>query len=187
MTLNISSLSLILELFIIQISAYKAAFGSDNETDYQALLAIKIQISSAESFDALSSWNDMIHFCTWHGVACRKKHRRRDNTSRDLSLVEAKNSCCVQEAALASSTKDNNPKLTYWELSQATDRFPTRKLIGEGSFGAVYKGILPSTGQIVAIKVLKLQERGATKSFMAKCKAMRNIRHQNLVKTITSC
>ncbi|XP_031286478.1 probable LRR receptor-like serine/threonine-protein kinase At3g47570 [Pistacia vera] len=42
-------------------------------------------------------------------------------------------------------------------------------------------------GTIVAIKVLNLQRRGASKSFMAECKALRNIRHRNLVKVITSC
>ncbi|PKI62118.1 hypothetical protein CRG98_017491 [Punica granatum] len=60
-------------------------------------------------------------------------------------------------------------------------------MIGEGSFGAVYKGILPSNGQNVAVKVLKLEEQRAGRSFMAECAASRNIRHQNLVKIITSC
>lgn len=92
-----------------------------------------------------------------------------------------------RETTSASSTVDHHPKLTYAELSQATERFSPENMIGVGSFGAVYKGVLPSNGQIVAIKVLKLQERGATKSFMAECKALRNIRHRNLIKTITSC
>ncbi|KAM7462651.1 hypothetical protein LguiA_030772 [Lonicera macranthoides] len=40
---------------------------------------------------------------------------------------------------------------------------------------------------MVAVKVLNLQREGASKSFMAECKALRNIRHRNLVKIITSC
>uniref|UniRef100_A0A6I9QLK8 Probable LRR receptor-like serine/threonine-protein kinase At3g47570 n=2 Tax=Elaeis guineensis var. tenera TaxID=51953 RepID=A0A6I9QLK8_ELAGV len=41
--------------------------------------------------------------------------------------------------------------------------------------------------RIVAVKVLNLQRYGACRSFMAECKALRNIRHRNLVKIFTSC
>ncbi|KAJ4720037.1 putative Receptor-kinase [Melia azedarach] len=40
---------------------------------------------------------------------------------------------------------------------------------------------------VVAVKVLNLQHRGASKSFMAECEALRSIRHRNLVKIITAC
>lgn len=60
-------------------------------------------------------------------------------------------------------------------------------MIGEGGFGAVYRGILPGSEQVVAIRVLKLVVPGARKSFMAECEALRNIHRWNLVKTITSC
>ncbi|XP_028094157.1 probable LRR receptor-like serine/threonine-protein kinase At3g47570, partial [Camellia sinensis] len=60
-------------------------------------------------------------------------------------------------------------------------------LIGKGRYGSVYKGILNSDKQTVAVKVLNLQESGANKSFLAECEALRNLRHRNLVKVITSC
>jgi hypothetical protein len=41
--------------------------------------------------------------------------------------------------------------------------------------------------QLQSIKVLNLQRRGASKSFIDECGALRNIRHRNLVKIITSC
>ncbi|OWM67425.1 hypothetical protein CDL15_Pgr019885 [Punica granatum] len=91
------------------------------------------------------------------------------------------------ETAFTSSTEDHHPRLSYIDLSQATDGFSPTNMIGEGSFGVVYKGVLRSNGQIVAVKVLKLEEQGASKSFMAECEALRSIRHRNLVKTITSC
>jgi serine/threonine protein kinase len=40
---------------------------------------------------------------------------------------------------------------------------------------------------MVAVKVLNLQQKGATKSFMTECNALRNIRHRNLVKILTCC
>jgi serine/threonine protein kinase len=56
-----------------------------------------------------------------------------------------------------------------------------------GSFGSVYKGILDQGRHTVAVKVLNLLRHGASKSFMAECEALRNIRHRNLVKVLTSC
>ncbi|KAK2970110.1 hypothetical protein RJ640_017767 [Escallonia rubra] len=79
------------------------------------------------------------------------------------------------------------PKFTYSDLFQATDGFSLTNLIGDGRYGSVYKGVLASSGQTIAVKVLKLQEHGANKSFMTECDALRELRHRNLVKIITSC
>ncbi|KAL5569399.1 hypothetical protein UlMin_025974 [Ulmus minor] len=79
------------------------------------------------------------------------------------------------------------PKVSYKALLEATNKFSPENLIGSGSFGSVYKGILDGEEKIVAVKVLNLQNKGATKSFMAECKALRNIRHRNLVRILTSC
>ncbi|KAK2634890.1 hypothetical protein Ddye_029682 [Dipteronia dyeriana] len=78
-------------------------------------------------------------------------------------------------------------KVSYEMLRRATDGFSSTHLVGAGSFGSVYKGILDQGGSIVAVKVLNLHHQGGSKSFMAECKALRNIRHRNLVTVITSC
>ncbi|XP_042514263.1 putative receptor-like protein kinase At3g47110 [Macadamia integrifolia] len=56
-----------------------------------------------------------------------------------------------------------------------------------GVFRFVYKGIIGQDETFVAVKVLNLQNTRAYKSFIAECKALRNTRHQNLVKILTSC
>lgn len=73
-------------------------------------------------------------------------------------------------------------KVSYETLHRATSGFIPNALIGSGSFGFVYKGILENEENVVAIKVLNLQQKGASKSFMAECNALRNIWHRNLVK-----
>nr|XP_027110943.1 putative receptor-like protein kinase At3g47110 isoform X2 [Coffea arabica] len=78
-------------------------------------------------------------------------------------------------------------KVSYNDLLNATEGFSSHNLIGSGNFGTVYKGCLGPDAKIVAIKVIKLQKKGAFKSFLSECQAMRNIRHRNLVKILTAC
>ncbi|KGN58770.1 putative receptor-like protein kinase At3g47110 [Cucumis sativus] len=86
-----------------------------------------------------------------------------------------------------SSTKELLPQISYLELNKSTNGFSMDNLIGSGSFGSVYKGVLPNGGSIVAVKVLNLQQQGASKSFIDECNTLSNIRHRNLLKNITSC
>nr|DAD24836.1 TPA_asm: hypothetical protein HUJ06_026300 [Nelumbo nucifera] len=76
--------------------------------------------------------------------------------------------------------------VSYDELRVATGNFDQANLIGSGSFGAVYRGILRQ-GTVVGVKVINHGTNGALKSFFAECKVLRNVRHRNLVKLITSC
>ncbi|KAL4637521.1 hypothetical protein ACB092_03G082500 [Castanea dentata] len=77
-------------------------------------------------------------------------------------------------------------RITYLELEQATNGFNDSNLVGEGSFGSVYKGIL-SDETSVAVKVFNLNIEGRFKSFETECDVLCKIRHRNLVKIISSC
>ncbi|PHT49695.1 hypothetical protein CQW23_09442 [Capsicum baccatum] len=77
-------------------------------------------------------------------------------------------------------------RISYYELLQETDALSESNLIGSGSFGSVYKGVLRS-GVAIAVKVLNLQLNAAFKSFDLECEVLRSLRHRNLVKVITSC
>ncbi|XP_042417892.1 receptor kinase-like protein Xa21 [Zingiber officinale] len=78
--------------------------------------------------------------------------------------------------------------VTFAELFRATEGFLPANLIGKGSFGSVYKGKLNwENHEEIAVKVLNLQQKGALKSFMSECEALRNIKHRNFIKILTSC
>ncbi|KAH9627316.1 hypothetical protein KSS87_012676 [Heliosperma pusillum] len=96
--------------------------------------------------------------------------------------------CCLRKRKAISvgpETSETFMKVSYNMLLKATDGFASSNLLGAGAYGSVFKGVLD--GKTVAIKVLDLKYRGALKSFMAECKALRNIRHRNLVGMITTC
>ncbi|KAL0290072.1 UNVERIFIED_CONTAM: putative LRR receptor-like serine/threonine-protein kinase, partial [Sesamum angustifolium] len=77
-------------------------------------------------------------------------------------------------------------RISYYEILRATSNLSQGNLIGRGHIGSVYKAIFSPTS-IVAIKVFNLDVQGALKSFDIECHVMRNIRHRNLVKIISSC
>ncbi|KAF0901908.1 hypothetical protein E2562_006516, partial [Oryza meyeriana var. granulata] len=80
-------------------------------------------------------------------------------------------------------------RVSYTDLVKATSGFASENLLGTGSFGSVYRGTMMNDGQEVsiAVKVLNLQQRGASQSFIAECDTLRCIRHRNLVKILTVC
>ncbi|XP_073028408.1 uncharacterized protein [Primulina eburnea] len=78
-------------------------------------------------------------------------------------------------------------RLSYADLLKATNGFSEGSLIGSGRFGSVYKGILEDGKTMVAVKVLNLFVKGASKSFVAECIALKGIRHRNLLKLFSVC
>ncbi|XP_048134924.1 putative receptor-like protein kinase At3g47110 [Rhodamnia argentea] len=92
----------------------------------------------------------------------------------------------VQQPTL-SSIADTWQNLSYSTLFKATDGFSSTNLIGVGSFGSVYRGLLQENETYVAVKVLNLTRHGALKSFKTECEALKHIKHRNLLKVLTVC
>ncbi|RCV29723.1 hypothetical protein SETIT_6G035200v2 [Setaria italica] len=112
-----------------------------------------------------------------------------------ISLLLALCALCHQRRKLIKAEhalpliNDQYARVSYVNLMNATNSFASENLIGIGSFGSVYKGTMISHDQevVVAVKVLNLQQRGASQSFIAECETLRCARHRNLVKILTVC
>ena len=76
-------------------------------------------------------------------------------------------------------------RISYGEIISATEEFSDANLLGVGSFGKVYKGVL-NDNTLVAVKLLNLENEGAQKSFDKECKVLSRVRHRNLIRIITS-
>ncbi|CAA2992598.1 probable LRR receptor-like serine threonine-kinase At3g47570 [Olea europaea subsp. europaea] len=77
-------------------------------------------------------------------------------------------------------------RVSYYELLQATEGYSESHLLGTGSLGSVYRGTL-NNGMDIAVKVFNLQQQNAFKSFDVECEVLRNLRHRNLCKVISTC
>ncbi|CAF1919219.1 BnaC02g31280D [Brassica napus] len=102
-----------------------------------------------------------------------------------LIAICENNSSTSTSSSSSSLLKEPFMNVSYDELRRATETFNPRNLLGVGSFGSVFKGVI--RGVDVAVKVIDLKANGYYKGFIAECEALRNVRHMNLVKLITSC
>ncbi|CAK8539865.1 unnamed protein product [Lathyrus sativus] len=73
---------------------------------------------------------------------------------------------------------------TYEELAAATDGFTN--LIGQGGFGYVHKGILPS-GKEIAVKSLKSGSGQGEREFQAEIDIISRVHHRHLVSLVGYC
>ncbi|PPS06447.1 hypothetical protein GOBAR_AA14234 [Gossypium barbadense] len=78
-------------------------------------------------------------------------------------------------------------RFSYKDLYKATKGFKERELLGIGGFGEVYKGVLPSSNEQVAIKRVSHSSKQGMKEFVAEIATMGRLRHRNLVQLFGYC
>ncbi|KAL8510405.1 hypothetical protein ACS0TY_017281 [Phlomoides rotata] len=78
------------------------------------------------------------------------------------------------------------PLLKFATIVAATNNFSTENMIGEGGFGPVYKGILPSEEEI-AIKRLSRTSGQGLEEFKNEAILIAKLQHTNLVRLLGCC
>ncbi|CAN4076385.1 unnamed protein product [Withania somnifera] len=139
----------------------------------------------------------------FHVMQCRVSSLERTRKSRVLTSVLASVSSGIVittifivwflkcrkrswELPLVDTLGQVHRRISYHDIAQTTNNFDEANLIGRGSLGLVYKGML-ADGMPVAIKVFNTELQHAFRSFEVECQVLRSIRHRNLVKVISSC
>lgn len=72
-------------------------------------------------------------------------------------------------------------------IRTATGNFSSENKLGEGGFGSVYKGILPSTGNPIAIKRLSIHSSQGSAEFRNEVESIAKLQHRNLVRLLGCC
>ncbi|KAL8506016.1 hypothetical protein ACS0TY_017032 [Phlomoides rotata] len=78
------------------------------------------------------------------------------------------------------------PLLKFATIVAATNNFSTENVLGEGGFGPVYKGILPSAEEI-AIKRLSTTSRQGVEEFKNEAILIAKLQHTNVVRLLGCC
>lgn len=107
----------------------------------------------------------------------RAVNRPQPNRCSDLSSIALFDSASFDPSL---------SQISMSELIDATENFSTDKIIGDGSFGFVYKAKL-SSGVTVAIKKLDKDAFQGFREFRAEMETLGKLRHGNIVKIFGYC
>ncbi|KAM1507520.1 hypothetical protein TB2_016588 [Malus domestica] len=80
----------------------------------------------------------------------------------------------------------SNGIFTYDQIVVATNGFSEANLLGQGGFGYVHKGVLPS-GKEVAVKQLKTGSRQGEREFQSEVDIISRVHHKHLVSLVGYC
>ncbi|KAL3517758.1 hypothetical protein ACH5RR_020347 [Cinchona calisaya] len=72
------------------------------------------------------------------------------------------------------------------ELERATEKFSSKRILGEGGFGRVYQGLMED-GTDVAVKLLTRDIQNGHREFISEVEMLSRLHHRNLVKLIGIC
>ncbi|KAB1216372.1 L-type lectin-domain containing receptor kinase IX.1 [Morella rubra] len=78
-------------------------------------------------------------------------------------------------------------RFSYEDLATATNNFSNDRKLGQGGFGAVYRGYLSDLDIVVAVKKISKGSRQGRKEYITEVKIFSRLRHRNLVKLIGWC
>ncbi|KAA8517995.1 hypothetical protein F0562_015469 [Nyssa sinensis] len=78
-------------------------------------------------------------------------------------------------------------RFTYKDLYTATRGFKDQELLGQGGFGKVYRGVLPTSNIQVAVKRVAHDSRQGMREFVTEIVTIGRLRHPNLVQLLGYC
>jgi hypothetical protein len=92
----------------------------------------------------------------------------------------------VEEEKAINDIRSKLKIFSYADMKTATGDFARENKLGEGGYGAVFKGTL-SDGEIVAVKKLSSESRQGKREFINEVAAISAVQHKNLVKLHGCC
>ncbi|XP_026451183.1 wall-associated receptor kinase 2-like [Papaver somniferum] len=126
------------------------------------------------------------------GISCLYLSlRKRKQTKLKQKFYEQNGGLLLNKNATASGGDGAGAELltkiyTAKELELATNNFHKNRILGEGGYGVVYKGILPDNRE-VAIKKSKAVDESQIEQFINEVVILTRVNHRNVVKLLGFC
>ncbi|CAA7400290.1 unnamed protein product [Spirodela intermedia] len=122
------------------------------------------------------------------GVAILCLHAFRNRSSRVLNLPSRggerpRAGASINESVTFDPSLD---RISMARLAAATGNFAADRIVGDGSFGFVYRAEMPD-GRTVAVKKLSPDAFHGFREFRAEVETLGRIRHQNLARILGYC
>ncbi|XVF59134.1 hypothetical protein PTKIN_Ptkin07bG0251100 [Pterospermum kingtungense] len=114
----------------------------------------------------------VIAFIIWR----RRKHVKRTEETTNLTSIN-------EDLERGAGPR----RFSYNDLAAATNNFSEQRKLGEGGFGAVYRGYLPDSDMAVAVTRISSWSKQGKKEYITEVKVISQLRHRNLVQLIGWC
>ncbi|KAF8083073.1 hypothetical protein N665_0792s0003 [Sinapis alba] len=105
------------------------------------------------------------------------------DTTNEPSSVPAATPTRNDTTSVAQDISTDSLRFDFTTLQDATSQFSLENKLGEGGFGAVYKGVL-SDGQEIAVKRLSVNAQQGETEFKNEFLLVAKLQHRNLVKLL---
>ncbi|KAF7146120.1 hypothetical protein RHSIM_Rhsim04G0090400 [Rhododendron simsii] len=139
-----------------------------------------IKLSLGLSFGLLS----LLISVTWlyFGIRRRKLNKQREKFFHQNGGLLMKQKISSIDGTSAELSKF----FTAEELKKATNNYAEDRILGQGGYGVVYKGILPDQ-RVVAIKKSKVMDVNQVEQFINELLILTQVNHRNVVKVLGCC
>ncbi|CDH52536.1 pkinase-domain-containing protein [Lichtheimia corymbifera JMRC:FSU:9682] len=104
------------------------------------------------------------------------QHHLESKSSDDLK-EENNRSACSKESSMIAMKQDKDNTTTYFQLGNC---------IGKGQFGAVYRALNVQTGEIVAIKRIRIEDIQVDSEIMQEVELLKDMDNANIVRYLGS-
>lgn len=150
-----------------------------------ALSAFVLMLVLIGAFSIVLKWRRITRPSSAVGPAFTSSINKRSGMGSMLSSSITSSTSVSLMSTMATSVLSVRT-FSLSELEKATDKFSSKRVLGEGGFGRVYSGTLED-GTEVAVKLLTKDNQNGDREFIAEVEMLSRLHHRNLVKLIGIC